>query len=149
MLVAVPASAVETPYMRMEAVIAGMRPKRSAIGPQIAEQPHPRRNIAALICPYQPIFAAAGSTPARRSSAPIVGASTSPKTVQLKPSIAQPPNDPQNARRCPLVKRSGSVTRVSVSLPPIRGGSCLIVIVNLRFRLALGTGVAAVTRWHR
>ena len=111
--------------------MAGMRPKRSAIGPQIAEQPQPRRNIAELICPYQPILAAVGSMPARGSSATIVGASTSPKTVQLKPSMAQPPNDPQNARRCPLVKRSGSATRVSVSLPLIRGGCWLIVMVNL------------------
>ena len=45
--------------------------------------------------------------------------------------MAQPPNDPQNARRCPLVKRSGSATRVSVSLPLIRGGCRLIVMVNL------------------
>jgi hypothetical protein len=79
--------------------MAGMRPNRSAIGPQIAEQPQPSRKIAALIWPYQPMLAAVGAMPARGSRATIVGARTSPKTVQLNPSMAQPPKEPQKARR--------------------------------------------------
>src|SRR3954447_22208167 len=108
MLEAVPASAVNTPYIRMDAVMAGMRPNRSAIGPQIAEHPQPRRKTAALIWPYQPMLAALGSMPARGNRVTIVGARTRPKTVQLKPSIAQPPKEPQNARRWVFVRRIGS-----------------------------------------
>src|SRR4051812_36267669 len=99
MFVAVPARAGEKPDIRIEAVMGGMRPNRAAVGPQIAEHPQPSRNIAALIWPYQPMFAPVGSMPARGNRATIVGARTSPKTVQLNPSMAQPPNEPQKARR--------------------------------------------------
>src|ERR1700744_4131906 len=120
----------------MDAVIAGMRPKRSAMGPQIAEHPQPSRKIAALTWPYQPMFAGVASTPMRGSSVAMVGASTSPKTVQLNPSIAQPPNEPQKARRCSLFSRNGSPEWISARVSTVLGGSWLIVTGFSFLRLA-------------
>lgn len=70
-------SPVKIAKVKMVAASTLVRPKRSAIGPQMKERPHPTRNRANRTEPTNPTLAEVADIPDRGNSSVSAGASTS------------------------------------------------------------------------